>query len=61
MTEKSFKDGIHAIEEFGCFVKIEDGIIYAAPMYSDGTYHEEDWYEVTDPDPGFLKAIRFSG
>lgn len=57
--EFSFKDGVFALEAFGCYVKIEDGVIFAAPMYADGTYHEEDWYEVTEPEKGFLEALRF--
>lgn len=54
----SFKDGVFALDEFGCFVKIEDGVIFQSPMLADGTC-EENWCEVENPDPDFLKAIRF--
>jgi len=55
----TLKDGLYAVEEFGCFVMVKDGVILQSPMLSDGS-NEENWCEVEDPEPSFIQAIRFS-
>lgn len=48
-----------ALDEYGCYVKVENGIVFTAPMNIDGTCDNECWHEVTDPVEGFIRAIMF--
>jgi hypothetical protein len=53
----TFKDGIYILDQFGCYVKVEDGTVYTAPILN-GEERDFDWTEVTDPAPGFFEALR---
>lgn len=54
----SLKDGVTILEEFGCYVKVESGTLFTAAINADDTC-DYAWVEVTDPDPEFIKAVRF--
>jgi hypothetical protein len=50
------------IEEFGCFIKIENGVLLSAPAINDlnpdyKSYEEDSWSEITDPAEGFSELI----
>ena len=49
-------------EKFGCYFKLEDGILMVCAMHEDGTQDdnscEVDWYEARDNDIDPLKIIQ---
>ena len=51
------KDGNYVLDAFGCYVKVENGTIYTAPILIDGK-ESDDWSEVTDPAPTFFEELR---
>ena len=57
----TLRDGIVALDEFNCFVKVENNNIYIAPMDDNGCLSEEpDWSMLEEPTEDFIKAVRFS-
>jgi hypothetical protein len=47
-----------AIHAFGSFAQVKDGVLFVAPMNSDGTCDEDNWAEVEDLAPGFFEAFK---
>lgn len=50
------------LPEFGCFVKLDGGVLYDAPMLTSGHMAhsenpEDDWNYITHPEEPFLKAV----
>lgn len=51
-----------AMQQYGCYVSLEDGVLIYVPMLANGKADRDEhgqprWAQATGSDPDFLKAV----